>query len=128
MTPRLHFHPNSLSDPSFEAYLRDIRRHLDYRDVKEQVLPKLFESIEQFSNGVNFRFTCTNRFEGQYPALRIQSPVGFVPDVIDIELHPRQGVFGVKQAGQEFKVEGLENLTNHLRVVLVMGLAHWSPA
>ena len=124
---RLHFYPNSLSDRSFEIYLRDTHRYLDYRDVKEQLLPKLFESIEQFSVGVSFRFTCMNRFEGQFPALRIQSPVGFSPDVIDIEFPPRHESFCVKQAEQASNVQGLENLASHLRVVLVMGLAHWHP-
>lgn len=87
MTP-LYFLPNSLSDPSFEAYLQDTHRFHDYLDVKDKLLPKLFESIEQFSKGVNTRFLCVNRFEGQNPALRIQSPAGFVPDVIYIEFPP----------------------------------------
>lgn len=126
MTP-LYFLPNSLSDPSFEAYLQDTHRFHDYLDVKDKLLPKLFESIEQFSKGVNTRFLCVNRFEGQNPALRIQSPAGFVPDVIYIEFPPQHDAYIVTQTTQEFKAVGLENLASHLRVLLVMGLAHWSP-
>lgn len=126
MSP-LYFLPNSLSDPSFESYLRDTHRYLDYLDVKNKLLPKLFESIEQFSKGINTRFLCVNRFEGQHPALRIQSPVGFFPDVISIEFPPLHETYCVIQTNQEFKVVGFENLTNHLRVLLVMGLAHWRP-
>jgi hypothetical protein len=124
---KLHFYANSISDPSFEAYLRDTHRYLDYRDVRDELLPKLFESIEQFSKGVNFRFTCSNRFGGQEPELCIQSPVGFVPDVIHIEFPPRHEFFCVKHANQDTKVQGLENLAAHLHVLLVMGLAHWQP-
>jgi hypothetical protein len=126
VTP-LHFLPNSLSDPSFEGYLRDTHRYLDYLDVKDKLLPKLFESIEQFSKDVNTRFLCINRFEGQHPALRIQSPSGFVPDVIYIEFPPKPDTYRVIQTGQEHSVEGLDQLTHHLRVLLVMGLAHWFP-
>jgi hypothetical protein len=57
----LYFLPNSLSDPSFEAYLRDTHRYSDYLNVKEKFLPKLFESIEQFSKGVNTRFLCVTQ-------------------------------------------------------------------
>lgn len=121
----LSFLSNSLSDPSFETYLRETCRHRDYRNVKEHLLPKLFESVEEFSKTRNFQFMCTNRFEGQFPSIRIQSPVGFVPDVIHIEFPHGHEFFLVKQAGQEFKVQGLANLANHLRVILVMGLAHW---
>lgn len=121
----LYFSPNSLSDPVFESYLRDTHRLIDYRDVKEQLLPKLLESISEFSQNRHCRFTCRNRFEGQFPAIRLQSPVGFVPDVIYIEFPHRHQAFVVKQAGQESKVQGLDNLANHLRVILVMGLAHW---
>ena len=126
MTP-LYFLPNSLSDPSFETYLQDTHRYLDYLDVKDKLLPKLFESIEQFSKGVNTRFLCVNRFEGKNPSLRIQSPAGFVPDVICIDFPPQHDTYIVAQTSQEIKVSGLENLANHLRVLLVMGLAHWSP-
>ncbi len=126
MSP-LYFLPNSISDPSFETYLHDTHRLMDYRDVKEQLLPKLIESIDAFSQHMHCRFTCTNRFEGQFPAIRIQSPVGFVPDVIHIEFPHRHESFVVKQAGQESKLQGMENLTNHLRVILMMGLAHWQP-
>jgi hypothetical protein len=126
MSP-LYFLPNSLSDPSFEAFLQDTHRYRDYMDVKEKLLPKLFESIEQFAKCVNTRFLFLNRFEGQNPAIRIQSPAGFVPDVIYIEFPPQHDAFIVVQTAQEFKVIGLENLANHLRVLLVMGLAHWSP-
>jgi hypothetical protein len=121
----LYFLPNSLSDASFESYLRDTHRLMDYRDVKDQLLPRLLESIDEFSKHRHCRFTCTNRFEGQFPAIRMQSPVGFVPDVIHIEFPHRHESFVVKQAGQESKVEGLDNLANYLRVILVMGLAHW---
>jgi hypothetical protein len=124
VTP-LYFLPNSLSDPSFETYLRDTHRLLDYRDVKANLLPKLFESIEEFSHHSHCQFKCCNRFEGQFPSLRIQCPVGFAPDVIHIEFPHRHESFVVKQAGQELKVQGLENLAIHLRVILVMGLAHW---
>ena len=126
MTP-LYFLPNSLGDPSFEAYLQDTHRYRDYLDVKDKVLPQLFASIEQFSKGVNTRFLCVNRFEGQNPALRIQSPVGFVPDVMYVEFPPQHDTYIVAQTAQESKVVGLDNLANHLRVLLVMGLAHWSP-
>jgi hypothetical protein len=123
----LHFHPNSLSDPTFEAYLRDTHRLIDYRDVRDVVLPELFESMAHLSMGRVFRFTCSNRFEGQFPALRVQSPVGFVPDLIDIEFPHRHEFFVVKQTGQVLNVHGFENLTTHLRVLLVMGFAHWHP-
>lgn len=124
MSP-LYFLPNSLSDPVFEAYLRDTHRLMDYRDVKERLLPKLFESIDDFSQQRSTRFTCTNRFEGQFPAIHIQSPVGFVPDLIRIEFPHRHESFVVKQAEQETKLQGLDSLDNHLRVILVMGVAHW---
>ncbi len=124
MSP-LYFLPNSLSDPSFETYLRDTHRLFDYRDVKDQLLPQLFDSIEEFSNQSHCRFTCGNRFEGQFPELRIQCPVGFVPDVIHIEFPHRHESFVVRQAGQESKLQGLENLAIHLRVIVLMGLAHW---
>lgn len=126
MTP-FYFLPNSLSDPSFEAYLQDTHRYRDYLEVKNKVLPQLFASIEQFSKGVNTRFLCVNRFEGQNPALRIQSPAGFVPDVMYVEFPPQHDTYIVAQTAQESKVVGLDNLANHLRVLLVMGLAHWSP-
>ena len=126
MSP-LYFLANSLSDPSFEAFLEDTRRLHDYRDVKDRLLPEIFESIEQFSFGVNTRFLCSNRFEDQHPALRIQSPTGFVPDVIYIEFPPIHDSYCVKQGVQEFKVQGLDHLSHHLRVLLVMGLAHWHP-
>jgi hypothetical protein len=51
--------------------------------------------------------------------------VGFVPDVIHIEFPHRHESFVVKQAEQESKLQGLENLANHLRVILMMGVAHW---
>lgn len=121
----LYFSPNSLSDSVFENYLRDTHRWIDYRDVKEQLLPQLFGSIREFSQHRHCRFTCSNRFEGQYPALRIQSPVGFVPDEIQIEFPHRHEAFIVKQVGQSNSVQGLDQLDNHLRVILVMGLAHW---
>jgi hypothetical protein len=126
MSP-LYFLPNSLSDPSFEAYLKETHRYSDYLNVKEKLLPKLFESIEQFSKGLNTRFLCVNRFEGQNPALRIQSPAGFVPDVMYVEFPPQHDTYIVSQTAQVFNVVGLDNLINHLRVLLVMGLAHWSP-
>mgnify|MGYP000104750484 FL=1 len=126
MTP-LYFLANSLSDPTFETYLRDTHRYLDYRDVKEKLLPELFGSIDEFSSRRHCRFTCSNRFEGQFPAIRIQTPVGFVPDVIDIEFLHRHESFCVTQAGQAAKVQGLDQLGNHLRVILIMGLAHWRP-
>ena len=126
MSP-LYFLSNSTSDPTFESYLRDIHRHADYKTVKELLLPKLFESVDYFSNARHVRFVCTNRFEGRFPAIRIQSPVGFVPDVIHIEFPHRHESFVVKQAGQESKLQGMENLSNHLRVILMMGLAHWQP-
>jgi len=121
----LYFVSNSLSDASFETYLHDTHRLMDYRHLKEQLLPQLLESIDEFSQHRHCRFTCTNRFDGQYPALRIQSPVGFVPDVIHIEFPHHQASFVVKQTGQESRVQGLDSLGNHLRVILVMGLVHW---
>ncbi len=124
MSP-FYFLPNNISDPDFETYLRDTHRWMDYRDVKGQLLPQLFESMEEFSQHRHCRFTCSNRFEGQFPALRIQSPVGFVPDLIFIEFPYRHESFVVKQASQESKLQGLEHLANHLRVILTMGLAHW---
>ncbi len=121
----LYFLPNSLSDACFETYLRDTHRLLDYRDVKDKLLPHLFESMQAFSNQTHCQFRYSNRFEGQFPAIRIQCPVDFVPDVIHLEFPHRHESFVVKQAGQESKLQGLENLANHLRVILVMGLAHW---
>lgn len=126
MSP-LHFLLNSVSDPTFDAYLKDTHRYLDYRDVREHVLPDLIASMAQLPQQVGFRFSCSNRFEGQDPALRVQCPVGFVPDVITIEFPPRHEFFYVKQAAQAIKVQGIENLENHLRVLLMMGLAHWHP-
>lgn len=124
MSP-LYFLPNSLSDPVFETYLRDIHRWMDYRDVKEQLLPNLFASIDEFAQQKSTRFTCTNRFAEQFPAIHIQSPVGFVPNSISIEFPHRHEMFVVKQADHESKLQGLEHLEKHLRVILVMGLAHW---
>lgn len=126
MTP-FYFLTNSLSDPSFEDYLEDIRRLHDYREVKEHLLPQLIDSIEHFRGGVDTRFICNNRFENQHPALRIQSPSGFVPDVISIEFPPVHDSYVVKQGGQSLKLQGLDELSHHLRVLLVMGLAHWYP-
>jgi hypothetical protein len=126
MSP-LYFVSNTTSDPTFESYLRDIHRHADYKTVKELLLPRLFESIEHFSNARHIRFACANRFEGRHPTLHIQCPVGFVPDTISIEFLVKLESFCVKQSGQEFNVQGFENLTHHLRVILVMGLAHWQP-
>jgi len=123
----LHFYPNALSDPIFENYLRDTHRYLDYLDVKDQLLPEVLASIQPMPVSGHFRFACTNRFEGQFPAIRMQSPVGFVPDVIYIEFPPRHESFHVKQAGQDSKLQGLDNLANHLRVLLAMGIAHWHP-
>ena len=126
MTP-LHFWSNSVSDWTFDTYLKDTHRFLDYCDVRDRVLPDLISSIDQLPKQVGFRFTCSNCFEGQYPALRVRCPVGFVPDVITIEFPSKHGLFCVKQAAQDVKVMGIENLENHLRVLLMMGLAHWSP-
>lgn len=126
MSP-LYFLPNSTSDPTFESYLREIRRYADYQTVKGVLLPKLFESIENFLTAPHARFTCSNRFTDRYPTLHIQCPVGFVPDVIAIEFLIQTESFCVKQSGQEFKLQGLDNLAHHLRVILVMGLAHWQP-
>lgn len=123
----LHFSPNSLSDPSFEAYLRDTHRLMDYRDVRDDLLPKLIDSFEAFSHLRHVRFNCSNRFEGRHPAIRIQSPVGFVPDVISIEFPHRHESFIVKFAEQETTIQGLTNLAIHLRVIVTMGLAHWQP-
>jgi hypothetical protein len=124
---RLNFLSNSLSDSYFESHLKDTHRYLDYCDVRDHLLPDLITSIEPSSQLINFQFSCSNRFEGQYPTLRIQCPVGFVPDVIGIEFPPRHEFFHVRQAAQEFKVQGLDKLANHLRVILMMGLAHWQP-
>ncbi len=124
MSP-LYFLPNSTSDPAFESYLRDIRRYSDYQIVKDFLLPRLFESIEQFLDAHHYRFSCSNRFAERYPTLHIQCPVGFVPDVIAIEFLVQTESFCVKQSGQEFKLQGFDNLTHHLRVILFMGLAHW---
>jgi hypothetical protein len=126
MTP-LYFVANSLADPTFEAYLKDTHRFLDYRDVRDHVLPNLFASLDEVSKGRSFRFTCANRFDGQHPAIRIQSPVGFVPDLIWIEFPARHDSFRIKHSAQEMHVQGMEMLENHLRVLLVMGFAHWSP-
>jgi hypothetical protein len=128
----LYFVPNSLADPTFEAYLKDTHRYLDYRDVRDHVLPNLFASLDEVSKvdvlkGRSFRFTCTNRFDGQHPAIRIQSPVGFVPDLIWIEFPPRHESFRIKHSAQEMHVQGMDMLEHHLRVLLVMGFAHWSP-
>jgi hypothetical protein len=102
-----------------------MHRYIDYRDVMDSLLPDLFGSFEEFAHRPYIRFTCCNRFEGQFPAIRIQCPVGFVPDVIYIEFTHRHESFLVKQAGQESQLHGLENLSNHIRVLLTMGLAHW---
>ena len=123
----LIFLTNSLSDSSFESYLRDTHRWVDYRDLKEDVLPKLLNSFKEFSIHPDARFKCANRFEGQFPSIRIQCPVGFVPDVIYIELPHRHETFIVKQAMQTTTIKGLENLVIHLRVLLTIGLAHWQP-
>jgi hypothetical protein len=121
----LYFAANSISDSTLEGYLRDLHRYIDYREVKEVLLPELFASFDEFAQRRYVRFTYCNRFEGQYPALRIQCPVGFVPDVIDIEFTHRHESFLVKQAGHACSVQGLANLSSHLRVILTMGLAHW---
>lgn len=126
MTP-LYFLANTLSDPSFEAYLKDTHRYLDYRDVQDHVLPSLFASLHDVSRGRSFRFTCTNRFDGQHPAIRIQSPVGFVPDLIWIQFPAQHEAFRIQHSAQEMHVQGMDMLEHHLRVLLVMGLAHWSP-
>jgi hypothetical protein len=126
MSP-LYFLSNSTSDPTFEGYLRDIQRHEDYQAVKEVLLPELLGSIAHFADGRQVRFVCTNRFEGRHPTLHIQCPVGFVPNTISVEFLVRLASFCVKQSGQELKVQGLDNLSHHLRVILVMGLAHWQP-
>lgn len=123
----MYFLPNSLSDPSFEVYLQDTHRFMDYLDVKDELLPKLIESFKEFSSLRHIRFNCSNRFEGRYPAIRIQCPVGFVPDVIAIEFPHRHESFIVRFAEQETTIQGLENLAMHLRVILTMGLAHWQP-
>jgi hypothetical protein len=128
----LYFVANSLADPTFEAYLKDTHRYLDYREVRDHVLPNLFASLDEVSKvdvlkGRSFRFTCTNRFDWQHPAIRIQSPVGFVPDLIWIEFPPRHEVFRIQQSAQEMHVQGRDMLEHHLRVLLVMGFAHWSP-
>ena len=121
----LYFLSSSLSDPNFETYLRDTHRLLDYRDVKDKLLPNLFESMQAFSNRTHCQFRYSNRFEGQFPAIRIQCPVDFVPDVIHIEFTPRHESFLVLQSGHASHVQGLEKLSNHLRVILTFGLAHW---
>lgn len=121
------FLSNSVSDSYFESHLKDTHRYLDYCDVRDHVLPDLVTSVESLQQLTNFRFSCSNRFDGQYPTLRVQCPVGFVPDVILIEFPPKHEFFHVRQAAQEFKVQGIENLQNHLRVILTMGLAHWQP-
>lgn len=126
MSP-LYFLPNSTSDLTFESYLRDIHRYSDYKTVKEVLLPKLFDSIAHLLGARHFRFVCSNRFEGRFPTLHIQCPVGFVPDVIAIEFLVRKEAFCINQSEQEFKLQGLDNLTHHLHVILVMGLAHWHP-
>ena len=126
MTP-LYYIANSLADPSFEAYLKDTHRYLDYREVRDNVLPNLFASLDEVSQGRSFRFTCANRFDAQCPAIRIQSPVGFVPDLIWIEFPPRHESFRIKHSAQVQTVQGLDTLESHLRVLLVMGFAHWSP-
>ena len=118
------FLSNCLSDPSFETFLKDTHRYFDYRDVKLQLLPQLIKSIKPVTEVDDCQFTGTNRFEGQFPALRIQSPIGFSPEVIHIEFPPRRGAFCVKQSGQTFTLPGIENLGHHLRVLLVMGFAH----
>ena len=128
----LYFVANSLADPTFEAYLKDTHRYLDYREVRDHVLPNLFASLDEVSKvdvlkGRSFRFTCTNRFDWQHPAIRIQSPVGFVPDLIAIEFPHRHESFIVKFAEQETTIQGLTNLAIHLRVIVTMGLAHWQP-
>jgi hypothetical protein len=121
----LYFLKNSISDPTFESYLRDMDRYIDYCDVKNIVLPASFALFDEFAHRPHIRFTCINRFEGQFPAIHIQCPVGFVPDVICIEFTYRHAFFIVKQAGQASHIQGLENLSSHLRVILTMGLAHW---
>lgn len=126
MTP-FHFLSNSVSDRAFETYLNDIHRLNDYLVVRDTLLPNLLASIDQLPRHLDFRFTCTNRFEGKHPTLRIQCPVGFVPDLIYVEFPGAQDCFVVKQTSQEFKLLGMTNLENHLRVLLMMGLAHWSP-
>lgn len=123
----IHFLSNSVSDSFFESHLKDTYRYLDYCDVRDQVLPDLISSIEELPQQINFRFSCSNRFDGQYPSLRVQCPVGFVPDEIFIGFPPRHESFHIRQSTQELKVQGIEKLENHLRVILTMGLAHWQP-
>ena len=123
----LHFLSNSLSDPIFEAYLSDTHRFTDYRSVMDELLPKLIDSFAEFSSRRHIRFSCSNRFEGQFPSIRIQCPVGFVPDLIHIEFPHRHDTFVVKQAAEETVIRGLANLASHLHVILTMGLAHWRP-
>lgn len=120
-----YFLKNSLADPAFESYLRDTHRMMDYRDVRDKLLPKLFESMEDLTNEAGCKFSCTNRFEGSDPALRIQTPAGFIPEVIHIEFPPRHEIFRVKQGGQEILLQGFDLLSSHLRAVLLMGFAHW---
>ena len=126
MSP-FHFLSNSLSDRVFEAYLSDTHRLNDYLSVRDALLPNLLASIELLPRHLDFRFTCTNRFDGRHPTLRIQCPVGFVPDLIHVEFLPSKDCFVVKQTSQEFNLRGMKNLENHLRVLLMMGVAHWSP-
>ncbi len=120
-----HFEKNIISDSTFENYLRDTHRLMDYRDVRDRLLPKLFESLKDLANDEKCSFTCTNRFEGCDPALKIQTPSGFVPEAIHIEFPPRHEIFRVKQGGQELILHGLDLLSTHLRAVLLMGYAHW---
>jgi hypothetical protein len=126
MSP-LHFLSNSLSDPTFDAYLKDTRRYSDYCEVRDRLLPALVDAIAALPQQINYRFSCVNHFEGQHPTLRVKCPVGFVPDVIEIEFPPHHDTFQIKQAAQALKVQGREKLENHLRVILMMGLAHWHP-
>jgi len=123
----MHFLPNSLSDPIFETYLRETHRIKDYRDVRDNLLPQLFASFAALSTRLQIRFNCSNRFEGQYPAIRIQCPVGFVPDEIQIEFPHQRQSFVVHHTGQMMTIHGQENLHHHLRVILTIGLAHWFP-
>lgn len=121
---RVCFRRNLLSDATFENYLSDINRLTDYKEVRDVMLSELLHDLDSQFEYRSFTFTCTNRFEGRDPALRIQCPIGFMPAYIDIEFPHGKHAYRVKHVSQMTIVTGDEELLKNLRIVLTMGWAH----
>lgn len=121
---RMCFRRNPLSDRTFETYLSDINRLSDYKEVRDVVLPNLLHELDQQFEYRSYTFTCTNRFEGRDPALRIDCPLGFMPATVDIEFAYGKHAYCVKHEAQLVKINGEDDLSKNLRVILTMGWAH----